>query len=82
MRSIYLGICLNLCLSGIAFADYEPSAVDAGAKAYDKATCQQRYADNCINTVCVEGNSEQSQSPHCTQTCTDEAADKCAKMGQ
>jgi hypothetical protein len=79
MRTICLGICLNLCLSSIALA-YEPSEVDAGAKAYDKSTICQSLADNCINTVCVEGNSPESKSPHCTQNCTDEAAAKCAKL--
>lgn len=79
--NLIVGFALSMCAWGVAFA-YEPSDVSEGAQKYDQTLCQESYAENCINMVCVDGVAGQAESPHCTQNCTDEAADKCASMGQ
>lgn len=46
--------------------------VEAGSEEYDKTMCVERYANNCISTVCLT-----SEARDCQEQCRKEAEDKC-----
>lgn len=51
--------------------------VEQGAEVYDEKMCVERYANECISTVCLT-----SEARDCQQKCYEGARDKCReKLG-
>ncbi|KTD21695.1 hypothetical protein [Legionella londiniensis] len=74
MRMIPLIAASLLCFPMINHAAEIPT-VEEGAEVYDEKMCVDRYANECINTVCLT-----SEARDCQDKCYQEAKDKCLEQ--
>ncbi|WP_133126894.1 hypothetical protein [Legionella nagasakiensis] len=60
--------------SGVLQAADIPT-IDIGAEQYNQDMCVERYANECINTICLT-----SEERDCQDQCRTDAVDKCEEQ--